>query len=41
MPLITDTALKKVFDITSVHKGDLIRAKYSDGTNQEWNRNGG
>lgn len=28
MPLITDNT-EKVFDITSVHKGDLIRAKYS------------
>jgi hypothetical protein len=28
MPLITDST-EKVFDITSVHKGDLIRAKYS------------
>jgi hypothetical protein len=28
MPLITDST-EKVFDTTSVHKGDLIRAKYS------------
>lgn len=28
MPLITDST-GKVFDITSVHKGDLIRAKYA------------
>ena len=28
MPLITDSA-EKVFDITSVQKGDLIRAQYS------------
>ena len=28
MPLITDST-EKVFDISSVHKGDLIRAQYS------------
>lgn len=28
MPLITDST-EKVFDTTSVHKGDLIRAQYN------------
>ena len=28
MPLITDST-EKVFDISSVHKGDLIRAQYN------------
>ena len=28
MPLITDST-EKIFDTTSVHKGDLIRAQYS------------